>query len=156
RIAIAVSPQQPDVVYAHITAAAKQGGFFRSEDGGETWERRSAYAVADPQYYGEIYPDPNVFDRVYAMDLSVQVTNDGGKTFRPAGWAVHSDNHALAFDPTDPLHLLVGNDGGLYETYDGGRTWRHFTNLPTTQFYRVAVDDAAPFYTVYGGAQDNG
>jgi photosystem II stability/assembly factor-like uncharacterized protein len=156
RIALALSPQKPDVVYAHVTAAGKQGGFFRSEDKGEAWERRSSYAVVDPQYYGEIYPDPHEFDKVYAVDVSVQVTTDGGKTFRGAGWRVHSDNHAITFDPGDPLHLLVGNDGGLYETKDGGKSFKRFNNLSTTQFYRVAVDNASPVYNVYGGAQDNG
>jgi hypothetical protein len=90
------------------------------------------------------------------MDMAVRVTNDGGKTIQAAGWQVHSDNHALVFDPTDPNHLIEGNDGGLYESYDHGRTWRHFINLPVTQFYRVSIDNAQPFYHIYGGAQDNG
>jgi photosystem II stability/assembly factor-like uncharacterized protein len=156
RIALAVSPQEPDVVYAHVTAAGREGGFFRSEDGGETWARRSTVGVQDPQYYGRICPDPRKFDRVYLMDMGVQVSEDGGKTFRRTGWAVHTDNHALVFDPTDVAHLLVGNDGGLYESTDGGKSWRHFDNMPTPQYYRVAVDDAVPFYNIYGGAQDNG
>ena len=157
RIALAVSPQKPDVVYAHITAAGKEGGFFRSEDAGESWTRKNPIGVSDPQYYGEIYTDPQTFDKVYMMDLNVQITEDGGKTFRPARWPnVHVDNHALYIDPTDPDHMLVGNDGGLYETYDGGKDWRHFNTLPLSQFYRVAVDEATPFYRIYGGAQDNG
>jgi photosystem II stability/assembly factor-like uncharacterized protein len=156
RIALGISPQQPDIVYALVTAANKESGFFQSADGGATWTRQSNYKVVDPQYYGKIYPDPHKFDRVYAVDVSIHVTEDGGKKFQPAGWKIHSDNHAIVFDPTEPDHLLVGNDGGLYETPDRGRTWRHFTNLPTTQFYRVAVDNTLPFYRVYGGAQDNG
>jgi photosystem II stability/assembly factor-like uncharacterized protein len=156
RIALAVSPQNPDVVYAHITAAAREGGFFRSSDRGATWVRQSNYQVVDPQYYGEIYADPHKFDRVYSMDMTIQVTQDGGKSMQRVPWPVHVDNHALVFDSTDENHLLVGNDGGLYETYDGGTTWRNFNNLPSWQVYRVAVDNALPFYNVYGGAQDNG
>ena len=156
RIALAVSPQNPDVVYALITAAGDESGFFRSADRGATWTRQSNYDAVDPQYYGEIYADPHQFDRVYAMDVRVQVTEDGGKSFRATSWEMHVDNHALAFDPTDVNHMLVGNDGGLYETHDRGRTWRHFTNLPIAQFYRVTADNALPFYNVYGGTQDNG
>ncbi len=156
RIALALSPQRPDVVYALVAAAKKESGFFRSADGGATWIPQSDYIVVDPQYYGEIYPDPHRFDRVYAVDVRINVTEDGGRTFTPVDWAVHADNHAMVFDPADPEHLLVGNDGGLYETWDGGATWRHFTNLPLSQFYRVALDDRQPFYHAYGGAQDNG
>lgn len=157
RIALAVSPQRSNVVYAHIqTAAQERGAFYRSEDGGETWERRGAAPVQTGEYYGEIIADPHRFDRLYIMDTVVQMTDDGGKTFTRLRWPVHVDHHALAFDPVDPNHWLSGNDGGLYETYDGGQTWRHFTNMPTTQYYRVAVDDAVPFYHIYAGSQDNG
>lgn len=156
RIALAVSPQNPDVVYALITAAKGEGGFFRSADCGATWTRQSNYDTIDPQYYGEIYADPHRFDRVYSVDMLIHVTEDGGKSFRPLRWKMHVDNHAMAFDPTDAKHLFVGNDGGLYETYDGGDTWRHFTNVTTGQFYRVMADNATPFYNIYGGTQDNG
>jgi photosystem II stability/assembly factor-like uncharacterized protein len=156
RIALAVSPQQSEVVYALVVAAEKESGFFRSADGGASWVKQSNYKVTDPQYYGEIYPDPHKFDRVFAVDVNVHVTEDGGKTVKPAGWRAHSDNHAIEFDPTDPNHLLLGNDGGLYETRDGGKSWKHFTNMPTTQFYRVGIDNALPFYNIFGGAQDNG
>jgi len=172
RIALAVSPQKPDVVYALIMTARgnKQSGYYRSEDGGEHWTRGAYREVQDPEYYGEIFADPFQFDRVYAMDVYVFVTEDGGNTVQLAfgaggggggagggrGSVLHADNHALVFDPTDPNHLIEGNDGGLYESYDHGRTWRHFNNIPVTQFYRVAVDNGLPFYNVYGGTQDNG
>lgn len=155
RIALAVSPQNPDVVYA-LVYAGEASGFFRSTNCGENWLRQSNYKVIDPQYYGEIYADPHQFDRVYTMDMTIHVTEDGGKVFQRVPWRIHVDNHAMAFDPTNQNHLLVGNDGGLYESYDHGKTWRHFTNLPTSQFYRVATDITLPFYNVYGGTQDNG
>jgi photosystem II stability/assembly factor-like uncharacterized protein len=168
RIALAVSPQKPDVVYALIMTARsnKMSGYYRSEDGGDHWTRGAFREVQDPEYYGEIFADPFQFDRVYAMDINVFVTDDGGKTVQAAfggggggggrGSGLHSDNHALAFDPTDQNHLIEGNDGGLYESYDHGRTWRHFNNIPVTQFYRVSVDNGLPFYNIYGGTQDNG
>ncbi len=158
RIALAVSPLKPDVVYATITTNAqnKLSGFYRTEDAGAHWTFMAPFIVQDPEYYGEIYADPFKFDRVYAMDMAIRVTEDGGKTVTAAGWQIHPDNHALTFDPTDPLHLLVGNDGGLWESYDHGRSWRHFNNIPVTQFYRVEVDNGLPFYNVYGGSQDNG
>src|SRR5689334_4691898 len=158
RIALAVSPHRPDTIYATITTAQqnKLSGFYRSDDAGAHWTMTAPFVVQDPEYYGEIFADPSQPDRVYLMDMAVRVTSDGGKTIQAAGWQVHSDNHALAFDPTDAEHLLEGNDGGLFESYDHGRTWRHYNNIPVTQFYRVSIDNALPFYNVYGGAQDNG
>jgi photosystem II stability/assembly factor-like uncharacterized protein len=158
RIALAVSPQKPDVVYALIMTshAARKSGFYRSEDGGEHFTYGQFFEVQDPEYYGEIFCDPFQFDRVYAMHMNVMVTDDGGKTVANAGFQIHSDNHALVFDPTDRNHLIEGNDGGLYESYDHGRTWRHFNNIPVTQFYRVSTDNGLPFYNIYGGTQDNG
>jgi photosystem II stability/assembly factor-like uncharacterized protein len=158
RIALAVSPQNPDVVYATITTNKdnKQTGMYRSDDAGAHWAKLNDFIVQDPEYYGEIFADPFKESRVYLMDMAVRVSEDAGKTITAAGWQVHSDNHSLTFDPTDANHLLEGNDGGLYETYDHGKTWRHFNNIPVTQFYRVSVDNALPFYNIYGGAQDNG
>lgn len=157
RIALAVSPHVPEVVYAHIQSAAKESGaFYRSDDKGDTWSKRGAVQIQTGEYYGELFCDPFKFDKVYVMDMTVRITEDGGKTFRGAPWGVHPDHHALAFDPNNPDYLLSGNDGGLYESFDNGRTWRHFTNLPTAQYYRITVDDALPFYNVYGGTQDNG
>ena len=158
RIGLAVSPQQPDIVYATIELAHRKGGFYRSDDGGEAWEKRSDYMSGGtgPHYYQEIFASPHKLDRVYHMDVRLHVTEDGGKNFAPVGNKYkHVDNHAMAFDPRDPDYLLVGCDGGLYETWDLGKHWKFIANLPLTQFYKVAVDNAEPFYNVYGGTQDN-
>jgi photosystem II stability/assembly factor-like uncharacterized protein len=156
RIGLAISPVNLDVLYATVEATKGQSGFFRSDNGGESWMKRSGYIATSPQYYQEIYADPRVFDRIYAMDTLLQVSEDGGKTFRPLGerWK-HVDNHALWIDPLDSDHLVIGCDGGLYETWDRGQTYRYTENLPITQFYKIAVDNDAPFYNVYGGTQDN-
>ncbi len=156
RIGLAVSPQNPDVVYAIVEAAYDGSGFYRSEDGGENWKKMSDYLSSSPQYYQEIYADPHQFDRIYSMDTYMMVSDDGGKTFKRLGekWK-HVDNHALVFDPDDPNHLIIGCDGGVYETWDRGKTYHYKANLPITQFYKVAVDNSEPFYYVYGGTQDN-
>ncbi len=156
RIGLAIPPTAPDTVYALVEARGKDGGFYRSLDGGMSWEKRGEYATGSAQYYQELFPDPHDESRVYSMDVYMQVTEDGGKTWRDAGEkAKHVDNHALWIDPENPDHLLCGGDGGIYETWDRCETWQFKPNLPVTQFYRVAVDDAKPFYNVYGGTQDN-
>jgi photosystem II stability/assembly factor-like uncharacterized protein len=156
RIGLAISSINPDVLYATVEAARGESGFFRSENGGESWVKRSGYVATSPQYYQEIVADPRVFDRIYALDTLLQVSEDGGKTFRTLGerWK-HVDNHALWIDPRDSDHLVIGCDGGLYETWDRGQSYRYTENLPITQFYKIAVDNDAPFYNVYGGTQDN-
>ena len=155
RIGLAISPQTPDVVYASITAQGMESGFFRSSDGGEAWVKQSTWNTNDPQYYGELFVDPFRFDRVCALAVTNVCTTDGGKTFTPMSWSVHVDNHHIGFDPTDSLHLWSGNDGGLYESFDNGVTWRHF-QISATQFYAITLDNALPFYNIYGGTQDNG
>jgi photosystem II stability/assembly factor-like uncharacterized protein len=156
RIGLAVSPINPDVLYATVEAARGESGFYRSTNGGASWSKQSGYISTSPQYYQEIVADPRVFDRIYAMDTLLQVSEDGGRTFRPLGerWK-HVDNHAMWIDPDDSDHLIVGCDGGLYETWDRGQTYRFTENLPITQFYKIAVDNDTPFYNVYGGTQDN-
>lgn len=158
RIGLAVSPIDPDVVYATIELAHREGGFYRSDDRGESWTKGAEYISGGtgPHYYQEIFASPHKLDRVYQMDVRIHVTEDGGKTFRRLEEThKHSDNHALAFDPNDPDYLLVGSDGGLYESWDLGETWKFAANLPVTQFYKVAVDYDEPFYNVIGGTQDN-
>jgi photosystem II stability/assembly factor-like uncharacterized protein len=156
RIALGVDPRIPDRVYALIYARGDAGGFFRSEDAGETWARVSDYAGGDPQYYGEIFVDPHRPETIWNVEIRIRRSTDGGATWEPMDFPIHVDHHEIVFDEADPEHMWIGNDGGLYETWDGGENWRHFTNLPLSQFYRVSADDARAFYTVCGGAQDNG
>ena len=156
RIGIAVSPVNPDVVYALVEASGKGAGTYRSTDAGGNWEKMSDYGPGGPQYYQELFCDPKSVDRVYSMDVFMQVTYDGGKTWRRVGEKYkHVDNHALWIDPDDTDHLIAGCDGGLYETFDRAATWRFSANLPVTQFYKVCTDNSLPFYYVYGGTQDN-
>jgi photosystem II stability/assembly factor-like uncharacterized protein len=155
---LALSPQDPDVIYATIELANRKGGFWRSEDGGESWEERNEYLSSGtgPHYYQELFASPHQFDRVYQMDVQMHMTEDGGQNFTDLRHETkHSDHHAMAFDLSDENYLLVGTDGGIYESYDLGKSWRFVNNLPITQFYKVAVDYDEPFYNVYGGTQDN-
>jgi photosystem II stability/assembly factor-like uncharacterized protein len=115
------------------------------------------YRGGDPGYYHEIIVDAHDPETIWSPQTYLYRSTDGGRTWSIVQTTgVHVDYHAVVFDRRDPKHLLIGNDGGLYETYDGMRTWRHFTNLPISQFYRVATDNARPFYHVCGGSQDNG
>jgi photosystem II stability/assembly factor-like uncharacterized protein len=152
---IAISPQNPDVLYLIVEAANEGGGFFRSTDRGESWNKMSDHHSSG-QYYNEIYCDPVEFDKVYSVETFSHVTTDGGKTWERIGLTDrHVDDHALWINPTDNKHYMIGGDGGVYITYDNGANWRQVSNLPITQFYRVTVDNAEPFYNVYGGTQDN-
>ena len=155
RIGLSIAPSNPSIVYALVEA--EQSALLRSDDGGRTWATvNDDPGVANrPFYYTDIFVDPENELRVYNLNSRIWISEDGGRSFDQAPVDVHSDFHAAWFDPTDSRHLLLGTDGGVWETFDAARSWRAFDNLPVGQFYHISVDDAVP-YNVYGGMQDNG
>ena len=154
RIGLAISPADPNVVYATIEAADGKGGIFRSEDRGANWERRNEFD-AGAMYYARVVCDPKNVDRIFVMSVTLRESLDGGKTIHKINETNHhGDNHALWIDPENTKHWLLGSDGGMYETWDDAKNWQFKANLPTVQFYDVAVDNALPFYNVCGGTQD--
>jgi len=155
RIGLAMSPANPDIIYAIVEAADGKGGFYSSKNRGASWERQSDH-VTSGNYYQEIIADPVDENTVYSMDTWMTVSHDGGKTFDHVGEDFkHVDNHCMWIDPNNTEHWLVGCDGGLYETFDAAKTWDFKENIPVTQFYKVALDNDYPFYNVFGGTQDN-
>lgn len=156
RIGLAISPVNPDYIYAIIEGRDDAGGFYRSTNRGASWEKRGDYQVRSAQYYSEIFCDPVNVDKVYVLDTYSALTEDGGKTFsRISTKGRHVDDHAFWVNPNNTDHYLIAGDGGIYETFDAGETFLFKDNLPITQFYRVSVDNFEPFYRVMGGTQDN-
>ena len=155
RIGLDISPADPEYIYAIVEAGAKDAGFYRTTNRAASWQKMSSHQTGG-NYYNEVIADPVNRDRVYTMGYAVSISDDGGKNFRPIGEkSKHVDNHALWVNPKNPNHMINGCDGGIYETKDGAKTWDYKSNLPVTQFYKVEVDNAEPFYYVYGGTQDN-
>ena len=160
RIAVAVAPSRPSVVYATVEAA--DSALYRSEDLGETWKKVNAgrNITMRPFYFSELVVDPVDFRRVYKPGFLLTVSTDGGDSFSSpiaSGFSVgsvHVDHHALWINPENPHEILLGTDGGLYVSQDRANNWRHVATLPISQFYHVAHDDAWP-YNLYGGLQDN-
>ena len=156
RIGLAISPVNPDYVYAIIEASGDGTGFYRTVNRGAAWQKMSDYKNVSAQYYSEIFCDPVDLNKVYILDTFSQITTDGGKTFTPISTkGRHVDDHAFWINPDNANHFLIAGDGGIYETFDGGQTFKFKDNLPITQFYRVSVDNHEPFYRVMGGTQDN-
>jgi len=159
KIGLGISPFDSNIMYAAITLDRRTGGVYISKDRGSSWTKQSD-AVAGgtgPHYYQELYVSPHWEGRIYLADVRIQVSEDHGKTFRRLKEVnKHSDNHSMNFIASDPDYLLVGTDGGIYESFDLAENWRFMGNLPVTQYYKLAVDDAEPFYNVFGGTQDNG
>jgi photosystem II stability/assembly factor-like uncharacterized protein len=155
RIGLAQAPSAPNLLYAIVEAEEEQG-VYRSTDFGESWEKRSDHMTTSPQYYNELVVDPQNPEVLYSLDTFTQRSEDGGKTWSQVSFQNrHVDDHALWIDSANPAHFYIGGDGGIFETWDRGETWRHVTNLPTTQFYRATPDNDQPFYNVCAGTQDN-
>lgn len=154
RMGLAISEVNPDVLYT-VVEAKENGGIYRTNDQGASWEKRSGFYTSG-NYYQEIICDPVDVDKIFITDTYFKVSKDGGKTVSNLGEInKHIDNHCIWIDPNDTDHLLVGCDGGIYETYDFAGTWHYKENLPITQFYKVSTDNDFPFYGVHGGTQDN-
>lgn len=152
KIGLSVSPANPNRIYAMIEA--KDGGLYRSEDGGATWKMTSNNPDLRqrPWYYTRVYTDPKSADNVWVLNVSILKSTNGGERFSQSN-ARHSDNHDLWIDPADSNRMIAANDGGITVSTDGGRTWTD-QDIPTAQFYHVSTDNAVP-YRILGAQQDN-
>jgi photosystem II stability/assembly factor-like uncharacterized protein len=155
RIGLNQAPGNPSIIYAQVEGPEGRGGTYRSLDNGVTWEKRGPFDQQG-QYYSKVQVDPANSDRIYIMGVNIMVSDDGGRTVTALPTRdKHVDNHDIWVDPKNNNHYVVGCDGGLYESYDRAATWNFKANLPTAQMYDVTASEDAPFYTVYGGTQDN-
>ncbi|HEY6911162.1 MAG TPA: hypothetical protein VI356_17420, partial [Myxococcales bacterium] len=154
RVEVVIAPSKPERVYAFIES--EHSALYRSDDGGKSWTAldRSQSMVWRPFYFARLVVDPTNPDRLFKTNLSLIVSNDGGRSFSPSGGGAHGDWHDLWIDPQNPMHVIGGDDGGLWQSFDGGNRWWKQENLPISQFYHVAVDGSDPYH-VYGGLQDN-
>ena len=155
RIGLAVSASDANYVYAIVEGRYGKSGVYRSVNKGESWSKQSDFSTSG-NYYQEIFVDPMDKNKVFAMDTYMHHSEDGGKSFKPTGEKnKHVDNHCIWIDPKNTNHWIAGCDGGVYETYTHAKEWKYYANLPIIQFYKVTTDNAAPFYNIFGGTQDN-
>jgi photosystem II stability/assembly factor-like uncharacterized protein len=157
RLAIAVAPSDPNILYTVIEAEnPDKKGLYRSDNAGQTWtQSNNDFGITvRPFYFSRIVVDPNNPDVVVKAGLSGSISRDGGKTFKSLGM-MHSDIHDIAFHVKDADYMFAGTDGGVYRSWNGGTTFEIVENLPLAQFYHISVDNAEP-YNIYGGLQDNG
>ncbi len=156
RVAVTVAPSKPEIVYAFIEAVPPLNALYRSDNGGRTWQAldRSQNMIWRPFYFAHLIVDPKNPERIYKPNLGLIVSVDGGKSFSGISGGAHGDFHDLWIDPNNTDHIVAGDDGGLWLSYDAGNKWVKNENLPVSQFYHVSVDMDRP-YNVYGGLQDN-
>ncbi len=158
KIGLAISPMKSNVLYAAVELEKRKGAVYRTDNSGGSWNKMSETVSGGtgPHYYQELVASPFEFDKIYLMNVRMLVSDNGGKSFYTMTEKdKHSDNHSLTFKKNDPNYMLVGTDGGIYESFDQSKNWKYVGNLPITQYYKLAVDDATPFYNIYGGTQDN-
>ncbi|MCU1331797.1 MAG: glycosyl hydrolase, repeat [Candidatus Angelobacter sp.] len=153
RIAVAVAPSKPNVVYAMVES--KQSALYRSDDAGKSWKKLDAsqFMVWRPFYFANLIVDPKNENKVFKVDLLLLLSVDGGRSFSSTANA-HGDHHTVWINPNNTNQIFAGDDGGFWSSTDGGTRWSRAWNLPTAQFYHVSVDNASPYH-VYGGLQDN-
>ncbi|MHB1222986.1 MAG: WD40/YVTN/BNR-like repeat-containing protein [Gemmatimonadaceae bacterium] len=160
RIGLALAPSNPDIVYALVEADSAKGekelknGLYRSDDAGRNWRMISDNNVR-PFYYSQVRVHPTDPDHVWWSSTPVSFSRDAGKTVGNATVGIHVDHHAMWIDPNDPAHIVVGDDGGVSQSWDGGGSWDFMNQMALGQFYEVSYDMAVP-YRVCGGLQDNG
>ncbi len=157
RIGIAIYPKEPKNIYAFFDMKGQGGGgqIWRTKDAGKTWVKTNETRLSGGTYYSRVFTDPNDPEVVYAPNLNLMRSKDGGKTFASLGARAHVDWHTVWVNPSDSSHVRAASDGGLYYTYDSWETTWHINNLPISQFYAISADTATP-YNVMGGTQDNG
>ncbi len=152
---VSASAARAGRVYALVEAEGEHTGLYRSDDHGGRWVQVSSHRdlMHRPWYYTHVFADPGHADTVYVTNLQMWKSSDGGASFTEVT-TPHGDNHDLWIDPADPRRMIEGNDGGACVSFNGGQSWSSIYNQPTSQFYRLDVDDRHP-YRVYGTQQDN-